>query len=444
MKSESYEMLVPGQSGSKPSSNVHSHSSKSLDATSHPSSPMSSAEKFLRNIRTNWINISDTLANWIWEFAASFLALAMIVTIFGTLYPHDGRPLPQWPFQISVNALLSVYSMVLKAALSFIRVSCIGQFQWGWFSRERPLYDLVRYDDAGRSAWGSTQLLWFQRLSQPLMSLAGLLMILSLGIDPFIQQLVSSADCSVALNDRKALLPRTNMFNDLSETSTFEYDIDSAMLRGISNSGNGLYPECTTGNCTFSVHYGTMGYCSSCEDYSNEITTESIDYSSLAANSSDGQSTPCSGNSTTWSVKSSLPNDTFISSLWELSHLNVTFNATECSSWPGTDYFHAEVASMDVQYQETSRGQQERPDKIVAKILVGKTTFSDRNVDISTGQTIPGCQNKSSNSWRCGQYGAATCTLQPCVRVYNATVEAGHLTERLVTESGDLAWGKTQ
>ncbi|KAI1087544.1 hypothetical protein F5B19DRAFT_64039 [Rostrohypoxylon terebratum] len=441
MKSNSYEMLESRPIRSHLSNNLHDHRTENLDAISHPSNPLSSV-KCTQNVQTSWTRISNTIIHWRWEFVASFLALAMIFIIFGTLYPHDGRPLPQWPFQISVNALLSVYTMVLKAALSFVTVSCIGQLQWVWFSRERPLYDLIRYDDAGRGAWGSTQLLWSQHLSQPLTSLAGLLMILSLGIDPSIQQLSSPSDCSVALHDRKALLPRTNRFNDPSETPTFEYDIDSAMLRGISDLGNGLYPECTTGNCTFPVHYGTMGYCSSCEDSSNEITTESLHYSSFGANSSDDTSNSCPGNITTWSVKSSLPNDTFVSSPWEPIQLNVTFNATECSSWPGTNYFNAEVASMDIQYHETSRGHQERPDRIVVKILAGKTTLSNRNIDVSTGQTIPGCQNKSSGSWHCGQYGAATCTLQPCVRVYNATVEAGHLTEHLVAESGDLEWGK--
>ncbi|KAI1446928.1 hypothetical protein F5Y02DRAFT_380603 [Annulohypoxylon stygium] len=53
----------------------------------------------------------------------------MVLVTFATLHPHDGRPLPQWPFRISVNTLLSIYSMIIKANVSFIAVSCIGQLQ---------------------------------------------------------------------------------------------------------------------------------------------------------------------------------------------------------------------------------------------------------------------------------------------------------------------------
>ncbi|KAI0006758.1 hypothetical protein F4779DRAFT_550816 [Xylariaceae sp. FL0662B] len=443
MESESYEMLVPRQLRSKSNDNSGNHPPENLNTIPHPSSSRFAPSTFVRMVKAIGLNMSETWEYWGWEITASFLALAMVLIIFGTLYPHDGRPLPQWPFQISVNTLLSVYSMVLKAALSFVTVSCVGQLQWGWFSRQRPLYDLVRYDNAGRGAWGSTQLLWSQRLSQPLTALGGFLMILSLGIDPSIQQLISPSDCSVSLDDRKALLPRTNQFNDPSETPTFENDLSSAMLRGISELGNGIYPECTTGNCTFSGYYGTMGYCSSCEDSSSGITIESFNYSSFIANNLTDTSSSCQGNFTTQSIKSSLPKDSYISNPLKPLQLNVTFNETECiGGYPRTDYNNVEVARMDVLYHETSKGIQERPEKLVVKILGGKTPFSERNVDISTGQIIPGCQNNSSDSWRCGQYGAATCTLQPCVRVYNATVEAGRLTEHLVAQSGDLAWGK--
>ncbi|KAI1100140.1 hypothetical protein F4804DRAFT_348777 [Jackrogersella minutella] len=375
---------------------------------------------------------------WKWETSACFLVLAVICIIIATLYPHDGRPLPQWPLKISVNTLLSIYSMVLKGGLSFITVSCIGQLQWDWFSHGRPLYDLIGYDNAGRGAWGSLQLLLKHRLSQPLTALGGFLLILSVGIDPSIQQLISPSDCNVAMDNEKAILPRTNKFDDLSDTPTFGDDIRSAMLRGITQLGNGIYPECTTGNCSFSDSYNTIGYCSFCEDSSDEITIDSI-HSIIPSNSSMELNNDYCGDKTAWTLRSNLPRDSYITTNPVApSQLNVTYTVINCSRpYPDSDYAGTEMAKMDVLYEE----QPQRPDKITVKILAGKTSFSDRHIDTSTGQSIEGCENGATvNSWRCKGYGAATCTLQPCVRVYNATVETGRLTEHLIAQSGTMAW----
>ncbi|KAI2781892.1 hypothetical protein F4815DRAFT_464601 [Daldinia loculata] len=98
-----------------------------------------------------------------------------------------------------------------------------------------------------------------------------------------------------------------------------------------------------------------------------------------------------------------------------------------------------EVAKADVLFNEDIH----EGWKVVVKILAGKTSLSEKHMDISTGNPIAGCENKTLvDSWRCRGYGAATCTIQPCVPVYNATVEAGRLTERLISQSETTAWGE--
>ncbi|KAK6854130.1 hypothetical protein PG995_009223 [Apiospora arundinis] len=77
---------------------------------------------------------------------------------------------------------------------------------------------------------------------------------------------------------------------------------------------------------------------------------------------------------------------------------------------------------------------------LVVQTLMGKTTFSGRQIDIVTGKKWADCDlptSKENWPWKCQGYGAATCSLYPCVRMYNATVENGLLKERLVTHSND-------
>lgn len=104
-----------------------------------------------------------------------------------TVFPHRDQPIPQWPFKISINAMLAIYTLVFKSAIAYVVTSCVGQLQWSWFSSgSRPLSDAILFDDAGRSPWGLLAILWAHRLRQPLTILAAIIMISGLAIDPFI------------------------------------------------------------------------------------------------------------------------------------------------------------------------------------------------------------------------------------------------------------------
>lgn len=117
-------------------------------------------------------------SNWKWEIANSAISILALAATIGTLLPHQNQPLPQWPFHISINALLSIYSVVLKGSATFVIQSCIGQHQWLWMRQKRPLADILRYDSAGRGVWGSSQWLLFRRLQQPLTAVGALIAVL--------------------------------------------------------------------------------------------------------------------------------------------------------------------------------------------------------------------------------------------------------------------------
>jgi hypothetical protein len=97
-----------------------------------------------------------------------------------TVYPYRDRPLPQWPYSLSINSLISVYAVILKAAILLILAQGkafklvayrtgthlllgLGHLKWSWFKHPRPLADLGTYDDASRWSLGAVSLLWTLR-----------------------------------------------------------------------------------------------------------------------------------------------------------------------------------------------------------------------------------------------------------------------------------------
>lgn len=101
---------------------------------------------------------------------------------------------------------------------------------------------------------------------------------------------------------------------------------------------------------------------------------------------------------------------------------------------------HTDLAHMDVWSPKFSD-----PFSVRIDVVVGKTPFSDARRLISTGKNITGCDTEeASNNWACRGYGAASCTLESCVRTYNSSIEAGYLKERLEYRSPDIRWGSVR
>lgn len=379
--------------------------------------------------------------NWEWEFAACLLLLATPIIIFATLYPHSSQPVPQWPFKVSINSLLSVYALVLKATIGFILTSCIGQLQWAWFSETRPLADMLHFDSATRGADGALGLMWRQRFRQPLTALGCIIMILAVAVDPFIQQLIRPVDCSVELSDGNAAatLPRTNVFGgfgydgaslvDDNPQRMGEWDkiIESVLYNAVFTLGQDRAWQCSTGNCTFQDNYGTIGICHSCQDVSANIVVNAIcsHPNSSYASHHPTSSSDCPANS------SFIVESNFTAS--ENMELGTSTKVSRSGS-AGTQVVADAHASYNPQSMLGVR-------ELLFAFLFGATANAGGRIDWTTSDNSTCDSVKSGGSWRCQGYGAATCSLRPCVQVYNATISAGLLEEHLVASSSDSTWG---
>ena len=54
---------------------------------------------------------------WLPEILSSLIATLALVAIIIILAVHQGKPLPEWPHSISINALIAIFTVVFKASL---------------------------------------------------------------------------------------------------------------------------------------------------------------------------------------------------------------------------------------------------------------------------------------------------------------------------------------
>jgi branched-subunit amino acid transport protein len=69
----------------------------------------------------SWLGI--VLGGWWLEILSMFLAMAMFAALIATLRIYDGRVLQDWPFSISINALVAVQMVIMKTSMILVVAS---------------------------------------------------------------------------------------------------------------------------------------------------------------------------------------------------------------------------------------------------------------------------------------------------------------------------------
>ncbi|KAI0549875.1 hypothetical protein F4679DRAFT_544965 [Xylaria curta] len=247
---------------------------------------------------------------WVAESLGCFLAVIALGAMIITLRLHENRPLTTWPFGISINAFIAVYGVILKAGLTVPLSEGISQLKWKWFEKQRRnLIDLNDFDAASRGPWGSFLFLLSMygepivRPNSPWLYLwslmkypfdwsadhmpgyfakfAALLIVLTVAVDPFTQQVVVYTDCPHISADEYSLVARTNDYR-ASGPITYQgaglWSLDSPMAVAI-NTGminppqhisSLIATDCKSGNCTFG-ELASVGLCRSCEDITSQL-----------------------------------------------------------------------------------------------------------------------------------------------------------------------------
>lgn len=273
------------------SDNGRSKASSALIATESPSQetakPSRTSEKptvkfkrTLLRIKPALRNTSTTIANGVktsfekaadaWHITAALwkkapawtpetfnciVALASLTGLVVTLLVQGNKTLPDWPKLVSVNSIVSIFSLSIRTAVCFVVAEGISQTKWQWFDRPQQLSDMDRFDSASRSAWGSFLILCKPSLrgSYWITALGALITIMATLTGFFTQQLIVFEDCQRIDSSASAGVWRTNHYGSEQDNNLFipmGTAIGIGITQPIGDRTGALTENCTTGNCT--------------------------------------------------------------------------------------------------------------------------------------------------------------------------------------------------
>jgi hypothetical protein len=203
------------------------------------------------------------------------------------------------------------------------------------------------------------------------------------------QQLIRYYPCTVIETTATATIPRVNMVSSTGGQHSGALLSDVA-LPAQAAINLGIYddmpakvtPFCPTGNCTFTSEYVSAGYCRQCTDWTEKTVTEGSGFFF-------NQNLTVPG----WDIVSTNGQYAFV-----LGPNNVS------SDYPG-------IRMMFGMTNETLREE------------------ADERCDGGIG----------GGNWTCLGFGAAECTISPCVRRYRASVQEGDFSETVLSTWMDLA-----
>jgi Protein of unknown function (DUF3176) len=396
IQAQNSQCLIPP----KPPMNSTISERGTTDCGEHISESCRLTEKRRARVTTH-ISIFKILHDWWLEALSFLLVLSLLLVMIATIYPHQGCLLPQWPYSISINSLLSVYVLMLKGAMLLITAEGLSQLKWAWYRQARPLADLQTYDMVSRGPLGSLRLLWYFHKGHITSSTGACITIAALIIDPFTQQVIRYKTCWAPRLGSQAFIPRTNIFNEQysyrsAGMSMVTDGMQAAIIAGIFHSNAVNIPvHCVTGNCTFLTQYQSVGYCSKCTDITDQLIVSNAKF----YDQDQPKNSNCSRSSLR--VKTSLP-----SGLYTNHHQMPCVEDCDTTLFAMSSWFSTKIQT-----------------------ILGSTKYIDHEKKDCSDP-------KMKESWSCSNlsYGAAECELYPCVRSYSANVTGGRLMESVISE----------
>jgi hypothetical protein len=100
-----------GRSLALPDTSVNSSSTAIVTESTAPSGQLTA-----QPTKESLIEVSS-LRRWLVELLSALVAIIALIAIVVTIGTHDGRPLPDWPYKLNVNSLVSVFAVILKVTL---------------------------------------------------------------------------------------------------------------------------------------------------------------------------------------------------------------------------------------------------------------------------------------------------------------------------------------
>ncbi|KAK0651095.1 hypothetical protein B0T16DRAFT_403164 [Cercophora newfieldiana] len=368
----------------------------------------------------------SVLRVWWPEMTLCVLVFLTLGAIVG-LRVSDGKPLPKLPYKMSINTLVAAYILVMKAAILVIISNGLGQLKWAWFSSDkpRPLEQLGLLDDASHDLQGAMMWLWKMRVGLSIPSAGAIIFILATILDPFGQQIIRFYSCTVPDNSIAASIATTHI------PQTFHY-ADSAPLHPKGELSGAIYQglyttrlpqvpfRCASGECRFPHEYHSVGLCSRCVDVTNRVTIQRPNNLTLAKlNLSDVHQKTELHDNTVFRLPFGLnatSHRPFLVDVAATIGANITFSAA-------------------LGREDSALYRPDMHNSITFSILLG--LFASKSESLSFERQSIACD--TPDMWGCRGYGAAECSMYPCVKTFRGVVRAGVFSDTPVSESTSWA-----
>jgi hypothetical protein len=234
----------------------------------------------------------NILKRWLLEIVSWLFSAVCMAAVIGVLLYLRDRPLSDWQLAkktpLTLNAFISILSKMAGAALLLPVSEALGQLKWSWFlEHSKQMWDFEIFDNASRGPWGS-MLLLIRTKARALAALGAFIMLASLALDPFFQQVVDFPD-RWALQTTLSAIPRVISYQPPyipAFFAGFESVTNNRAMAAVAGEffytngtqpvpfGNGTRPDiplsCPTSNCTW-PEYETLAVCSSCLDVTKDL-----------------------------------------------------------------------------------------------------------------------------------------------------------------------------
>ncbi|KAI4924170.1 uncharacterized protein J4E92_007251 [Alternaria infectoria] len=153
----------------------------------------------------------NVLKRWLLELVSWLFSAVCMAAVIGVLIKLKDEPLTKWALAektgLTLNAYISILSKMAGAALILPVSEALGQLKWSWFlEHSKQMWDFEIFDNASRGPWGSLLLL-VRTKGKALAALGAMIMLCSLALDPFFQQVVDFPD-RWALQEKGSTIPR--------------------------------------------------------------------------------------------------------------------------------------------------------------------------------------------------------------------------------------------
>ncbi|RAH47416.1 DUF3176 domain-containing protein [Aspergillus brunneoviolaceus CBS 621.78] len=219
-------------------------------------------------------------AGWVFEIVSCVIAVGALVAIIVVLHTYDGKPMPDWPYGITLNALVSLLVTVMKAAMVYPITEGLSQLKWSWFNRQNKLNDLAVLDAASRGAVNAVFVL-FRFLPRHLVTVGCFILVVAAAIAPFVQQVLSITSQPIHSPGQSSIrVCNTSAYVDYGEGAgpgmnkvplSTAGAIYTGLFQSTGTNSQALTMTCPTGNCTFAP-YQSLGLCQRCANITDELT----------------------------------------------------------------------------------------------------------------------------------------------------------------------------